>query len=109
MEMTAGKYARATREGFADELMLIKAARQSKRLSETDVKRTLKNLALGAGAYGLGAGTSAALRRGVLPRLLPSLTPAQRLAIGTGAGLLSAGSSLALAQAMRRREELERE
>ena len=108
MEMTAGKYDRAVREGFADELALIKAAKQRKNVSDTDMTRTLKNLALGAGAYGLGAATSAAVRRGALPHLLPSLPPAHRAAIGAGAGLLSAGSALALAQAMRKREELER-
>lgn len=107
MEMTAVKYARAMREGFADELTLIKAAEQ-KRLSKTDKGQAFRNLLLGAGAYGVGAATSAAARRALLPRLLPSLSPAQRAAIGAGAGLLTAGSSLALAQAMRRKEQLER-
>jgi len=108
MEMTAVKYGRATREGFADEFTLIKAAKQQrKNLSETNVNRALKNLVLGAGAYGLGSATSAAARRAILPRLLPSLSPTQRLAIGTASGLLTAGSALALAQGMRRREQLE--
>ena len=109
MEMTAVKYARAAREGFADELMLIKAARQRKNLSEVDTKRVLKNLALGAGAYGLGSATSAVARRAILPRLLPSLSPTQRMALGAASGLLTAGSALALAQGMRRREQLERD
>ena len=109
MEMTAVKYDRAFREGFADELTLIKVARQRKNLSDTDVKRTLQNLALGAGAYGLGSATSAVARRAILPRLLPSLSPTQRLAIGTATGLLTAGSALALAQGMKRRGQLERD
>lgn len=109
MEMTAVKYGKATREGFADEFTLIKAAKQQKSLSRTDVNQALKNLVFGAGAYGLGSATSAVARRAILPRLLPSLSPTQRLAIGTATGLLTAGSALALAQGMKRRGQLERD
>lgn len=91
-------------DSFTDEFMRIKVAEEKDRKAE--LKRLARNLAVGAGAYGLGAGTAGLVSRKVVPKFLPHISPGQRKALAASSGLLAAASGLAFADAMRRNKEL---
>jgi hypothetical protein len=93
-------------ESFVDEFMRIKVAEEKERLP---MGRLLRNLGVGAAAYGLGAGTAGLASRKILPKVLPHMKPKHVKSISMGAGLLAAASGLAFADAMRRNKELLRD
>lgn len=108
-------------EAFFDEILRIKVAEDlslererehelgREAVTPPQVGHALKNIALGAGAFGLGVGAAGLTGRYLLPRIAAHLSPGQQAAILGSAGLLSMGGALAFRKAMEKNKEMIRE
>lgn len=98
---------------FTDEIVRIKVAEEhaydENRISKREALHALKNLALGAGAYGLGAGGAGLALNYGLPKVLPRLSPLQRAGLSGIAGIAGIAGAYALQKAIQRNKELIRD
>lgn len=85
-----------TLRAFTDEM--AKIAEDNSKVTPAFAAKVLKNMAIGAGAYGVASATTGLAARKFLPKLVKNKP--NRLAVLTGGlGLLSAAGSAALATA----------
>ena len=82
-------------ESFTDEMVKI----AGEGLTKDDLKTFAKHLAVYGGGLGIGSGLGYAVRKKVLPSLLPKMKPWQVTGLTIGSGALG---GLASAAAMRR-------
>lgn len=96
---------------FADEMCRIKVAAEKNKF-KSEVGPKLKRRAVSAAKWGLGFGTGVALSdligNKLLPKLLPTTTPAQRKVIGGVVGGLGAVAALGTWNSMAAANEAEK-